>query len=64
MRNVVYFLHGLHVELLTLRWQYETKRFKVNFPMSVISSQNGLLLIRSIDKLQLSYTWVTAYEML
>ena len=32
--------------------------------MSVISSQNGLLLIRSIDKLQMSYNWVTAYEML
>lgn len=32
--------------------------------MSVISSQNGLLLIRPIDKLQMSYTWVTAYEML
>ena len=32
--------------------------------MSVISSQSGLLLIRSIDKLQMSYTWVTAYEML
>lgn len=31
MRNVVYFLHGLHVELLTLRWQYETKRFKSQF---------------------------------
>lgn len=31
MRNVVYFLHGLNVELLTLRWQYETKRFKSQF---------------------------------